>query len=149
MRLHKKTTKIEIPIRFQETSFTMRMVKCWSRYWRGSGISVFGDIPNSDRQGPEQQAVTACAALRGGVGQKDLKKPLLSQIFLWFNSSFGLQISIKSQSHPVKLPFTVQFEKFYMGNFHITNNEFFSLLTSPFKFNFISPIYCIIKVLWP
>jgi len=83
---------------FRKQFFTMRMVK----YWRGSGVSIFGDIQNSARQHPEQHVVTGCA-LSGGLDKRTCRdpfQPLFSYglIVLWvFRTP---QILIKSQSHP-------------------------------------------------
>lgn len=125
---------------FRKCFFTMRMVKYWSRYWRGGGIFVFGDIQNSTRKSSEQHSVTGYS-LSGGLDKRTSRHPFQPQFsygstVLWVCRTS--QILIKSQSHPVKLPFTVYFKKFDTNNFHTTNNEFFSLLTSLLKFNFVS-----------
>lgn len=89
--------------------FTMRMVKYWNIYWKGSGISISGDTQNSAGQGPEQQAITGCA-LSEELDKRTSRDSLPTQITLLLNSSVFFQdmSDIDQESkHPLTLSFTV------------------------------------------
>lgn len=105
----------------------------------GIGISIFGAIQNSSRHSPEQHAVIGCALSEGLNKRTDRGsfQPRFSygSIILWVCRMS--QIWNKSQSHPVKLPFTRSLRNFTLV-ISSGNSEFFSPLTSSLKFNFVS-----------
>lgn len=71
----------EIPIRYEE-SFSLMLVKYWTRAQRGCGISIPGGIQSLNGQVPEQPALTDL--LWAVVWTRDPQVPLLPHRNLWF-----------------------------------------------------------------
>lgn len=90
----------------------MRMVKYWSRYGRGSSISIFGGIQNSAREGPQQHAVTGCT-LSGGLDKRTSRGPFQPKfsyglIVLWVCRTSQILIWVKATLLSCLLPCSLQ-----------------------------------------